>query len=158
MTIERAVTDNEQGDSLDDAVLRSMVGYNLKRAYIVMHPMVHAALAAHDLRVVSFSCLSMIITNPGIAPSRLAEMLRMERSNLVVVIDELESRELITRKQMKTDRRRYELTATMRGRRLRDKAAREIVSGEQKLLAPLSAEERTQLVSLLNKIESAASS
>jgi hypothetical protein len=31
----------------------------------------------------------------------------MERSNIVVIIDELETRELISRRQSKTDRRRY---------------------------------------------------
>lgn len=141
-------------DRLTEGSVREFIGYNLKRAYIAINPATQAALAEHDLRIPSFSCLSVILANPGIAPSALAAELRMERSNIVVIIDELETRELIGRSQMKTDRRRYALTATVRGRHLHDKAVAAIHRAEDRLLTGLSAEERAELVRLLNRIES----
>lgn len=143
-------------EALDEGALRGFVGYNVKRAYMVMQPATQAALAALDLRIPSFSCLSVIVRNPGIAPSVLAEQLKIERSNIVVIIDELETRELVSRTQMKTDRRRYALTATMRGRQLHDKAVSAIRRAEDRQLGRLTPDEREALVALLNKIEAAA--
>ena len=56
----------------------------------------------------------------------------------------------------KTDRRRYALTATMRGRQLHDKAIAALHRAEDRQLGRLTAEERAQLVALLNKIETTA--
>lgn len=137
----------------NDITLRQFVGYNVKRAYMVMQPATQDALAALDLRIPTFSCLSIIVRNPGIAPSVLAEQMKIERSNIVVIIDELETRELVIRTQMKTDRRRYALTATMRGRALHDKAVSAIHRAEDRQLSRLTLDERTQLVALLNRIE-----
>ncbi len=140
----------------NDITLRQFVGYNVKRTYMVMQPASQAALAELDLRIPSFSSLAVIVRNPGIAPSVLAEHLKIERSNLVVIIDELETRDLISRAQMKTDRRRYALTATIRGRQLHDRAIAALHHAEERQLAGLSAAERAQLVALLNKIEATA--
>ncbi|GEO80226.1 MarR family winged helix-turn-helix transcriptional regulator [Pararhodospirillum oryzae] len=143
-------------DTAFEGAIRGMVGYNLKRAYMVLHTAVQAAAAPFDLRVSTISCLSVIVRNPGITPSVLAERLKIERSNLVVILDDLETRDLICRKQMKTDRRRYELTVTVRGRRLHDLAAAAIREAEAERLRGLSAEEQTLLIDLLNKIETSA--
>lgn len=137
----------------NDSVLRGFFGYVLKRTYLIARPTALAGMAQFDLRVPSFSCLSLIVENPGIAPSSLAECLRMERPNIVVIIDELESRDLITRQRSSSDKRRFELRATVRGRHLHDKAALEIHRQEERLLAGLSEEERAQLIQLLGKIE-----
>lgn len=138
----------------DDA-LRGLLGYVIKRAYLVLHSDAQAVLAEKGLRVLSFSCLSVIVRDPGIAPSVLAERLSMERSNVVVVIDELESRELISRSQSKTDRRRSELKATLKGRRLHDAAVEDLHRGEERLLQGLSSDERALLVSMMERIEAA---
>lgn len=142
--------------SLDEGAVREFVGYNLKRAYMVLYPAAQAAVAELDLRIPTFSGLSVIVRNPGIAPSELAERLSMERSNIVVVIDELETRDLVVRTKSKTDRRRFALTATMRGKRLHDKAVAAIRRSEERLLQRLTAEEQAKLVELLNKIEAAS--
>lgn len=140
----------------NDITLRQFVGYNVKRAYMVMQPASQAALAGLDLRIPSFSCLAVIVRNPGIAPSVLAEHLKIERSNIVVIIDELETRDLISRTQSSTDRRRHALTATIRGRQLHDRAIAALHQAEERQLARLDAAERAQLVALLNKIEATA--
>ncbi|MCI5043039.1 MAG: MarR family transcriptional regulator [Donghicola eburneus] len=140
-------------EPIQDAVLRSFVGYVLKRTYLTARPAAAAGMAQHDLRVMPFTCLSLIVENPGIAPSVLAEYLKMERSNIVVFIDELESQDLINRTRSKGDRRRFELTATVRGRRVHDRAVEEIHRQEERLLADFTEEEKAQLTKLLSKIE-----
>lgn len=135
-----------------DTVLQYLIGYRLKRAYMRVQPATQKALAEEDLRVISFSCLSAIVDNPGIVQFELADALQIERSNLVVVIDELESRELISRERVPTDRRRYALTATLRGRRLRDSAARKAADAEQEFFSALTEDEQEALRALLERI------
>ena len=118
-------------DPPSDNALRGFLGYNLKRAYLAVHPAAKAAMTEFGLRVPSFSCLSVIVENPGIAPSVLAEYLKMERSNIVVIIDELESRELVNRTRSTVDRRRFALTATVRGHRIHEQTVGAICRHEQ---------------------------
>jgi DNA-binding MarR family transcriptional regulator len=154
----RAESKADQGadrDEVSDDALREFVGYNIKRAYLVLHTDAQVVLAELGLRVLSFSCLSVIARNPGIAPSALAERLKMERSNVVVVIDELEARELVSRTPSKTDRRRFALNATVRGRRLHDTAVAALRRSEERLLGRLTKEEQALLVSMMERIEAA---
>lgn len=153
--LQSAEQSNEP-DSLNEGSVREFVGYAVKRAYLVLHPLAQSGAEEVGLRIPSFSCLSVIVANPGIAPSVLAEQLKMARPNVVVIIDELEQSDLISRTQMKTDRRRQALSATVRGRRLHDKAVAAIHRSEGRLLQRLNSEEQEQLIALLNKIEVAA--
>ena len=73
-----------------DASLRSMAGYNLKRAYLLIREAVLKALAPYGLRPPSFSALVVVCDNPDLTQSRLAEALHIKRSGMVVIIDELE--------------------------------------------------------------------
>lgn len=138
-----------------DTVLGHLIGYRLKRAYMQLLPAAQQALATEDLRVVSFSCLSIVTDNPGIVQSQLADALQMERSNLVVIIDELEERGLIGRKQVPSDRRRYALTATLRGRHLRDRAAAKLDQAEDQILGRLDDDARRNLIAVLERLERA---
>lgn len=140
-------------DQVQDTLLTDLIGYRLKRAYMQIHPVTQRIMAEDDLRVVSFSCLSIITDNPGIVQSELADALQMERSNLVVVIDELEQRGLIGRKKVPTDRRRYALTTTLRGRQLRDRVGSKVRKAEDEIFGRLNTEERAFLLSVLGKFE-----
>ncbi len=145
--------DDRVGQNVEDTVLGDLIGYRLKRAYMQIQPEAQRVLAEDDLRVVSFSCLSIIADNTGIVQSELADALQMERSNLVVIIDELEQRGLITRKKVPTDRRRYALTATLRGRRLRDRAAEKVRTAEDEIIGRLDDKDRAHLRAVLERLE-----
>jgi len=143
----------DRDDAMSDAAMRTHLGYSLKRTYLVVHQAASVALDQFGLKVRSFSALSLIAANPGITPSQLAEMLRIERSNLVLIMDELETRDLITRTRDPGDRRRYALSATLAGRRLQEKAAQAANTAEHRLIAGLSPVEQETLLSLLRRIE-----
>lgn len=64
----------------------------------------------------------------------------------------LEQAGLIGRHPVPTDRRAYALRATLKGRRLRDKAALALAAHEDAMLAGLSPQERAQLIDLLQRI------
>ena len=141
--------------NITDSMAAELVGYNLKRSYLVVRNAAQEVLEPMGLKVVSMTALSLIVDNPGIAPSQIADTLQMERPNIVVIIDELETRQLISRARSKLDRRRFALTATVRGRRLRDQASASVAKAEYAALGELSDTEIAQLLDLLRRIRGA---
>lgn len=141
--------------SVSDATLRKFLGYHMKRAYNVIRSDLLHILEPFGLRIVTYSALVMIVDNPGVRQSQLADALAIERPNLVVIIDELEQRELITRERVPTDRRAYALKATLAGRRLCEKAVKANLAQEAELITGLSTKERAAVIKAMSTIERA---
>ncbi len=74
--------------------------------------------AKFGLRRTTFSCLSLIVDNPGLRQNQLGEALAIERPNLVKIVDDLSNAGLIKRETSKSDRRAYALSATEKGKEL----------------------------------------
>jgi DNA-binding MarR family transcriptional regulator len=139
--------------SVSDASLRKFAGYNIRRASNVIQADLAAVLEPFGLRMITFSALVLVVDNPNLTQSQLAGALAIERSNLVVVVDELESRDFIVRNPVPNDRRAYALTATLAGRRRCEKVSEAVRDHEARLLAGLTAAERDGLAALLARIE-----
>lgn len=137
------------------ASLEVLTGYLMKRAFNVIHADLVVTLEAFGLRTITFSALVMVVDNPGITQTQLAQGLCIERSNLVVVVDELETNDLIARNPMPSDRRAYALTATPAGQLLRDRVLAAVHRHEAQVLAILTPEEQAVLNRLLRRIEGA---
>jgi DNA-binding MarR family transcriptional regulator len=71
---------------------------------------------------------------------------------MVATVNELAGHDLVERAPDPTDRRRNVITITSKGRRQLRKLDRLLAEAQGELLAPLSAEERTQLVGLLTRV------
>lgn len=139
-----------------DEGLRQFLGYGLKRTYLVVHRVAGMALQKFSLSTRSFTVLTLIAANPGVSLARLAELLLMERPNLVVIVDELETRELVQRTRDPKDRRRYLLHPTLSGLRLLDQATAAAKEADERLAKALSQEEFALLMSLLRRVEEGA--
>jgi DNA-binding MarR family transcriptional regulator len=144
-TIQRA--------AVSDAGLRGLFGYNLKRTFNAIQGDLALTLRPFELRMITYSLLAVIVETPGVRQSQLAEVLAIERPNLVVLLDELEGRELITRERELADRRAYALTTTLAGRRLYDKAREAVLAHEKQFLRQLSTDETNQITAALRLIE-----
>ncbi|MBE70013.1 MAG: MarR family transcriptional regulator [Thalassospira sp.] len=136
-----------------DSPLRGFVGYNLKRAYMSIHSDFVASLTHLDLKPTTYSALAIINENPDISQTDLARSLAMERSNIVVMVDELQARGLIVRNKVPTDRRVYALRTTAKGIELFLEASRAVQKHEDKLLEGFGPEERAHLVEMLIRIQ-----
>lgn len=145
--------DTQLTDLSTDSPLRGFVGYNLKRAYMSLHSDFVASLTHLDLKPTTFSALAIINENPDISQTDLARALSMERSNIVVMVDELQSRGLIVRNKVPTDRRVYALRTTTKGVSLFYEASLAVQRHEEKLLEDFSPEERDLLVRMLIRIQ-----
>ncbi|WP_370207515.1 MarR family winged helix-turn-helix transcriptional regulator [Pararhodobacter marinus] len=145
---------DDEGGAGPDAILRNNIGYDMKRAFNAIQADVNATLQPFGLRMLTYSVLAVIRDNNGLRQSRLAEILLIERPNLVLILDELEGLDLVTRTRAPDDRRAYELTVTLKGRRLCDRAFRAVAEHDNRMARGLGAEERAALHKALRLIES----
>lgn len=142
----------QSGVSQYNETLDGLFGYHLKRATNVLQLDLKHALKPFDLRMLTYTALVLIVDNPDLRQSQLAEAMDVERPNMVVIIDTLESRELIIRDRVPTDRRAYALNATLAGRRLCEKATMAVKQHEERLLHQLSPEMRQTVIAALTLI------
>ncbi|MCV2881462.1 MarR family winged helix-turn-helix transcriptional regulator [Actibacterium sp. XHP0104] len=143
-------------DPVTDDTLDGFVGYLMKRAFAAVQTDLARTLEPFELRMMTFSALVVVVDNPGLRQSDLAQALSVERPNLVVIVDELERRGLIRRQQMPTDRRAYALVPTDAGRGLCRRATAAVKAHEDRILSGLSANQIDQLSDALRAIRRTA--
>ncbi|SFL88269.1 MarR family winged helix-turn-helix transcriptional regulator [Shimia aestuarii] len=149
---KRQVREEAEPVAVSDAALTRFLGYHLKRAQTVLMGDMNAAIAPLGLRMITYSALAMVAENPGLRQSHLADALSIERPNLVVILDDLEERGLISRDRVPTDRRAYALMPTLAGRKLYEEATAAVAAHEARMLAGVSAEDRAAVLRVLGAI------
>ncbi len=138
---------------ISDQTLRPMLGYHLRRASNVIQSDLARTLKPFELRMITFSALAVVADNPGLSQATLADALDIERPNLVVVVDELERRELISRERSATDRRVYQLKITLAGQTLLDKVIVAVAAHEKALLKALTPEMQDTVIAAMTLIK-----
>jgi len=138
---------------VNDETLRNFVGYHMKRAFNVVQADLTRTLKPFDLRMLTYTALILIVDNPGLRQSQLADAMDIERPNMVVIVDELERRELITRDRSEHDRRAYSLKATLAGRQLCEKAVEAVKAHEERLLRGIDENVRSEMLKAMRLIE-----
>jgi DNA-binding MarR family transcriptional regulator len=136
----------------DMSDLDDLIGYNLKRAYMVVQADFREALGQDGLSPRVFSALSLTVQMPNITQSSLARELGIERSGLVAIVDELESRQYLVRTAVPGDRRVQALVPTDAGRKAYADAVATVRAHETRLLSSLTQGERDSLLRMLQKI------
>lgn len=134
--------DPATGPRLSDRTLRGFLGYGIKRASNAIQADLARTLKPHGLRMVTYSALALIDDNPGLRQSELAQGLDVEQPNLVVIVDELEQRGLVSRDRDPADRRAYALHLTERGRSLLAQATQDVNRHEERLYSGLNDDDR----------------
>ena len=145
-------TNPDKSFQANDDTLQRFVGYHLKRAFNVVQSDLTQTLKPFDLRMLTYSALVLIVDNPGLSQSQLADAMDIERPNLVVIVDELDQRDLILRDRVPTDRRTYALRATLKGQSLYKRAVAAVVAHEAALFAAIDYDTRNTIISALRVI------
>jgi MarR family transcriptional regulator, transcriptional regulator for hemolysin len=126
------------------------------RLWRASHVRAAEVLGSVGLTPALFGLLNVIGAREGAIQQELAAAMGIDRSTMVTLIDRLESTGLAKRRPSTTDRRAREIAITPKGRRLLQRSRRMISETEDEVLAGLTAEERSELVSLLRRaLESA---
>lgn len=140
-------TEISRASGLDD-----LVGYNLKRVYMIFQADFRATLGNDGLAPRSYSALALAVQTPEITQSELARKLGIERSGLVAIVDQLESLGLLRRVGVPGDRRVQALTPTEKGQALFARTADQVARHEDRLLSVLTPDERSHLMKILKKL------
>ena len=139
------------GVKLDQGVLPGLLGYELRQAQLAVFRDFERNVGMLGISPGRFGVLVLIEANAGLAQSRLAEAVGLDRSTMVPVLDEFERRELVERRRGE-DRRTNGLWLTPAGKRFLVRVKRRIAAHEQRIFGGLSALEREQLFALLSRL------
>lgn len=138
--------------AVDWGILDELIGFHLRRAQSVVFDKFMHMFGGQKVTPGQFGVLTLIEQNPDFNQSGLAGALGIERSTMVAVINALEERGLVRRRQSPADRRSYVLSLSRRGKDLLAVVNRKVRLHEQLIAAELDEEEKEILVELLKKI------
>jgi len=111
-----------------------------------------AALAPTGLEPRQFGLLTRLAEHEGASQQRLGEVLGLNPTRMVFLVDDLEALGLIERRRNPNDRRSYALYLTTKGKKALQAAEAVRREHEAALSRGLTAAERAQLTKLLGKI------
>jgi DNA-binding MarR family transcriptional regulator len=136
----------------DFSLLPDLLGYHLRRAQSAVFQDFAAIIDGANVTPGQFGVLALIEANAGLSQTRLAEILGIDRSTIVAVIDKLEHRGLVERAARPNDRRSHALKLSRQGQSRFEALARLVKKHEARIAHRLSTRERETLIDLLRRI------
>ena len=145
------MTDSPTADVRPGAALSEDVSFLLARASALSNAAGNAALAGPGLKVRSYSVLSLAAERSHPSQRDIADFLRLDPSQVVPLVDELQKAGLVTREADERDRRTNVIIATPAGRALLEKARASVLRATRALHSELSDAEHETLAELLRR-------
>lgn len=138
---------------LDQSKLDCLVGYNLRRAYVLnVTPNFSKRMAKLRLTPVEYTILALLKANPNINQKRLSKAINVSPPNMATLLDRLEARDLLSRQRNPLDKRSQTLELTAEGLRICSKAEKTVEELEADVTSGLTDAERAELLRLLQKM------
>lgn len=116
-----------------------------------MHVQMESKLATFGLRQRHLIALTLLRDLGESSQADLAGTLKIDRTNLVGLLNDLESSELIERRRSREDRRRHTVALTPTGRQKLADAECALAAVEGEVLSGLTVKQRARLYDLLQK-------
>ena len=139
-------------DRVDSSFLKTLVGYNTRRATLRILALFAERMGPLDLNEVEFSILCLIGRNPGLTPSQLCAELGLLPPKLTKLLARMDKRQLLLRQVPDADKRAVCLNLSPAGTQLLTQAESVAVALEAQASSALTARQREMLISLLQKI------
>jgi DNA-binding MarR family transcriptional regulator len=134
------------------AALTERLGFLLKHTQLALGSILEPALAPLGLDGREFAILAVLASEGPRSQQRLGERMRVDRTTMVALVDELERKGLVERRRDAADRRAYAIQITAKGNRTLERARRVVEDAEDEILAPLSDAERGRFRQMLAKL------
>ena len=138
--------------SLNPEALNSIVGVHLRLANVVFYQSFLEAVAPLEVSQRETAALILVGGNPGASQIVLAEFLGVNRASMMELVNRLEARGLLERRETKRDKRLKALHLTRKGRSMLTDIKRRISRDEHQILKRFSITEQKQLTALLSRI------
>lgn len=146
----------QTGQVLDSASSRT--GFILTILGEAFSRQVREVLAEHDLKPRQLRILDLLDDRGPIGQRELAELMGIDHSVLVNLLNPLEATRLVKRERDTHDRRRHVVTLAAAGKRRLARADQAFRDAEDAFFAPLGSEAREQLHSMLSQLREATGS
>src|SRR5215471_1499899 len=140
------------GPIAEPAALLGSCGFLLARLGSESRRQFGRLLERHDLSMHHFALLLALAEHDGIPQQTVSSLVGIDPRNAVPLVDDLETRGLITRRVDPADRRRYRIALTSDGHRKMSALRVAGASLEEDMLKALSQDERVRLHGLLVKL------
>lgn len=111
-----------------------------------------ARLAPLGLSVQTCGVLNLLADEGPLSQQAIGEMLGIDRTTMVDLVDELEKAGIVRRERNPHDRRSYAVTLTPQGKVKQKRAARAFDAAVDDFFAPLSPAEREQFAGMLRRL------
>src|SRR5918912_1968537 len=127
-------------------------GHLIRSAQQISTALFAEECAEFDLTSVQYAALLAIQTNPGVDATRLSSLIAFDRSTLGDVLERLETRGWVVRHPSPSDKRIKLLRLSQAGSHILAEVEPAVRRVQQKLLAPLSAQDGAKMVTLLARL------
>ena len=127
-------------------------GFLLRRSHQISVAIFERACAALSLTPAQYGVLTIVEAHPQIDQTRLARALAFDKVTVQRVLKGLEERGLCQRERLSLNRRQTAVSLTPAGQAMVQAARRPVQRAYQELLAPLSEDEQTTLIELLQRL------
>ncbi|MBN9460009.1 MAG: winged helix-turn-helix transcriptional regulator [Burkholderiales bacterium] len=127
-------------------------GFLVRRLHQIHVAMFMEDLGDEQVTPIQYGLLSILVDMPGLDQFSLAEELGIDRANVADVLKRLESRKLVLRVVDPHNRRRKICLPTRAGTAFVQKYKPRMQRAQERLIEPLSLQERRTFVELLHKL------
>jgi DNA-binding MarR family transcriptional regulator len=134
------------------AVLATRVGFLLNRSAMRIRQMTEEALAPLNIFPKHYGLMAVIKANGPTTQQAISDVLKVDRTTMVLLVDDAESRDIVIRNPHPTDRRCHLLSLSENGCRVYDEASRLVKKVENRFFSVLKKQEKDQLIALLGKL------
>jgi DNA-binding MarR family transcriptional regulator len=125
------------------------LGYLLKHAELRYGQLTSAELEPLGISPREWVVLNCLDDQPGLSQREVADLLGVDRTTMVALVDELQAKGCVKRRPQPDDRRKNTVGLTRKGRDVRQRAARLIDDCERRFLAVLSEPDAAHLKNAL---------
>lgn len=132
--------------------LESLAGHHIRRLQQIAVAIFLQENHAHGLTPVQYAALQGVRNAPGTDQRTLARAIGFDTSTIAGVIDRLEARGLMRRNASPADRRVRLLEVTDAGIALLDTALPAVLRTQERILEPLTPNERAEFMRLLRQL------
>jgi DNA-binding MarR family transcriptional regulator len=136
--------------------MRDRVPFLLYRASQISHSLANEMLAEMELSARQVGILTMVTELEPMTQKSLADALRIDRTTMVTLLDDLEDKGYVARQRHPRDRRAFLVQPTDSGRAAKVAAVGILDEQQRRFLAPLTPAERAQLSALLTRLNRSA--
>ena len=133
--------------------MRDRIPFLLYRAVEHSHSLANDMLARAELTARQVGILTLVIEREPMTQKALGDLLRIDRTTMVALIDDLEGKGFVVRQRHPRDRRAFLVWPTESGLAAKVEAIGILDEQQRHFLAPLTAAEQQQLGALLKRLQ-----